>query len=124
AAHGGSAASSALKGLIQQFTTITGASESVGKHMLEACNNNLEMAVTMFLDGGGIAEEPSTSSASVSTVRPHTEEEVRAPIPQKQEILVEPEPLFGVRQEQELRNGGAIDKKLTTLADLFRPPID
>lgn len=29
-----------------------------------------------------------------------------------------------VRQEQELRNGGAIDKKLTTLADLFRPPID
>ncbi|XP_026976374.1 UBX domain-containing protein 7 [Sagmatias obliquidens] len=146
AAHGGSAASSALKGLIQQFTAITGASESVGKHMLEACNNNLEMAVTMFLDGGGIAEEPSTSSASVSTVRPHTEEEVRAPIPQKQEILVEPEPLFGapkrrrparsifdgfrdfqtetIRQEQELRNGGAIDKKLTTLADLFRPPID
>ncbi|XP_043348662.1 UBX domain-containing protein 7 isoform X2 [Dermochelys coriacea] len=146
AAHGGSAASSALKGLIQQFTAITGASESVGKHMLEACNNNLEMAVTMFLDGGGIAEEPSTSSAAVSTVRPHTEDEVRAPIPQKQEILVEPEPLFGapkrrrparsifdgfrdfqtetIRQEQELRNGGAIDKKLTTLADLFRPPID
>ncbi|XP_011892081.1 PREDICTED: UBX domain-containing protein 7 isoform X1 [Cercocebus atys] len=166
AAHGGSAASSALKGLIQQFTAITvitrywthcylacghgtsgqSASESVGKHMLEACNNNLEMAVTMFLDGGGIAEEPSTSSASVSAVRPHTEEEVRAPIPQKQEILVEPEPLFGapkrrrparsifdgfrdfqtetIRQEQELRNGGAIDKKLTTLADLFRPPID
>ncbi|ETE63374.1 UBX domain-containing protein 7, partial [Ophiophagus hannah] len=100
------------------------ASESAGKHMLEACNNNLEMAVTMFLDGGGIAEEPSTSSASVSNLRPHTEDEVRAPIPQKQEILVEPEPLFGVRQEQELRNGGAIDKKLTTLADLFRPPID
>lgn len=41
--------------------------------MLEACNNNLEMAVTMFLDGGGIAEEPSTSSAGVSAVRPHTE---------------------------------------------------
>ncbi|KAM9128023.1 UBX domain-containing protein 7 isoform 1-T1 [Pangshura tecta] len=147
AAHGGSAASSALKGLIQQFTAITGASESVGKHMLEACNNNLEMAVTMFLDSGGIAEEPSTSSAAVSTVRPDTDrDEVRAPIPQKQEILVEPEPLFGapkrrrparsifdgfrdfqtetIRQEQELRNGGAIDKKLTTLADLFRPPID
>ncbi|XP_053163430.1 UBX domain-containing protein 7 isoform X2 [Hemicordylus capensis] len=125
AAPGGSAAAaSALKELIQQFTAITGASESVGKHMLEACNNNLEMAVTMFLDGGGIAEEPSTSSASVSNLRPHAEDEVRAPIPQKQEILVEPEPLFGVRQEQELRNGGAIDKKLTTLADLFRPPID
>ncbi|XP_066476369.1 UBX domain-containing protein 7 isoform X1 [Tiliqua scincoides] len=146
AASGGSAGSSVVKGLIQQFTAITGASESVGKHMLEACSNNLEMAVTMFLDGGGIAEEPSTSSASISNLRPLSEDEVRAPIPQKQEILVEPEPLFGapkrrrparsifdgfrdfqtetIRQEQELRNGGAIDKKLTTLADLFRPPID
>lgn len=47
--------------------TILGATESVGKHMLEACNNNLEMAVTMFLDGGGIAEEPSTSSSSAAS---------------------------------------------------------
>ncbi|XP_066565115.1 UBX domain-containing protein 7 isoform X2 [Amia ocellicauda] len=125
------------------------ATESVGKHMLEACNNNLEMAVTMFLDGGGIAEEPSTSSSSAgasSSRVPLVEDDVRAPIPQKQEILVEPEPLFGVpkrrrparsifdgfrdfqtetiRQEQELRNGSAVDKKLSTLADLFRPPID
>ncbi|XP_072525396.1 UBX domain-containing protein 7 [Salminus brasiliensis] len=145
----GDAAAPGLKGLIQQFTAITGATESVGIHMLEACNNNLEMAVTMFLDGGGIPEEPSTSSSSAGAScsrLPHTEDEVRAPIPQKQEILVEPEPLFGVpkrrrparsifdgfrdfqtetiRQEQELRNGGAMDKKLSTLADLFRPPIE
>ncbi|OCT81114.1 UBX domain-containing protein 7 isoform X1 [Xenopus laevis] len=133
--------------LLREFTAITGASESVGKHMLEACNHNLEMAVTMFLDGGGIADEPSTSSASSSTARPAPDlsDDVRAPIPQKQEILVEPE-IFGapkrrrparsifdgfrdfqtetIRQEQELINGGAVDKKLTTLADLFRPPID
>lgn len=31
---------------------------------------------------------------------------------------------FLVRQEQELRNGGTVDKKLSTLADLFRPPIE
>lgn len=31
---------------------------------------------------------------------------------------------FPVRQEQELRNGGTVDKKLSTLADLFRPPIE
>ncbi|XP_044147458.1 UBX domain-containing protein 7 isoform X1 [Bufo gargarizans] len=131
--------------LLREFVSITGASESVGKHMLEACGQNLEMAVTMFLDGGGIAEEPSTSSAGASTARPAAEDDVRAPIPQKQEILVEPE-IFGapkrrrparsifdgfrdfqtetIRQEQELRNGAAVDKKLTTLADLFRPPID
>uniref|UniRef100_A0A3B4FW39 UBX domain-containing protein 7 n=1 Tax=Pundamilia nyererei TaxID=303518 RepID=A0A3B4FW39_9CICH len=136
-----------VNGLIQQFTAITGATESVGKHMLEACNNNLEMAVTMFLDGGGIAEEPSTSTSSAaSSSRAPSTDEVRAPIPQKQDILVEPEPLFGVpkrrrparsifdgfrdfqtetiRQEQELRNGGTVDKKLSTLADLFRPPIE
>ncbi|KAL2097955.1 hypothetical protein ACEWY4_007162 [Coilia grayii] len=145
----GDASGPGLNGLIQQFTAITGATESVGKHMLEACNNNLEMAVTMFLDGGAIAEEPSTSSSSAgaSSHRSHpTEETVRAPIPQKQDILVEPEPLFGVpkrrrparsifdgfrdfqtetiRQEQELRNGSPMDKKLSTLADLFRPPIE
>ncbi|KAG8445517.1 hypothetical protein GDO86_010327 [Hymenochirus boettgeri] len=134
-----------FKQLLREFTSITGASESVGKHMLEACNHNLEMAVTMYLDGGGIAEEPSTSSAGASTARSTADDDVRAPIPQKQEILVEPE-MFGapkrrrparsifdgfrdfqtetIRQEQELRNGGAVDKKLTTLADLFRPPID
>ncbi|XP_028833491.1 UBX domain-containing protein 7 [Denticeps clupeoides] len=145
----GDASAPGLNGLIQQFTAITGATESVGKHMLEACNNNLEMAVTMFLDGGGIAEEPSTSSSSAgasSSRGPPTEDDVRAPIPQKQDILVEPEPLFGVpkrrrparsifdgfrdfqtetiRQEQELRNGSPMDKKLSTLADLFRPPIE
>ncbi|KAF7653021.1 hypothetical protein LDENG_00088220 [Lucifuga dentata] len=143
----GDASAPGVNGLIQQFTAITGATESVGKHMLEACNNNLEMAVTMFLDGGGIAEEPSTSSSSAaSSSRAPPIDDVRAPIPQKQEILVEPEPLFGVpkrrrparsifdgfrdfqtetiRQEQELRNGGTVDKKLSTLADLFRPPIE
>ncbi|KAM9315809.1 UBX domain-containing protein 7 [Gastrophryne carolinensis] len=133
--------------LLKEFISITGASESVAKHMLEACGHNLEMAVTMFLDGGGggTVEEPSTSTAGASSVRPAAEDDVRAPIPQKQEILVEPE-MFGVpkkrrparsifdgfrdfqtetiRQEQELRNGGVVDKKLTTLADLFRPPID
>ncbi|XP_076150502.1 UBX domain-containing protein 7 isoform X1 [Alosa pseudoharengus] len=146
----GDASAPGLNGLIQQFTAITGATESVGKHMLEACNNNLEMAVTMFLDGGGIAEEPSTSSSSAGASSHPThpaEDDVRAPIPQKQDILVEPEPLFGVpkrrrparsifdgfrdfqtettvRQEQELRNGSPMDKKLSTLADLFRPPIE
>ncbi|XP_013995092.2 LOW QUALITY PROTEIN: UBX domain-containing protein 7 [Salmo salar] len=145
----GDASTPGVNGLIQQFTSITGATESVGKHMLEACNNNLEMAVTMFLDGGGIAEEPSTSSSSAgasSSKAPPADDEVRAPIPQKQDILVEPEPMFGapkrrrparsifdgfrdfqtetIRQEQELRNGSAADKKLSTLADLFRPPVE
>ncbi|KAM7400640.1 hypothetical protein PAMA_005029 [Pampus argenteus] len=101
-----------VNGLIQQFTAITG-------HFVSSNNT---VYVALYLS------------------------EVRAPIPQKQDILVEPEPLFGVpkrrrparsifdgfrdfqtetiRQEQELRNGGTVDKKLSTLADLFRPPIE
>lgn len=49
------------------FLFFAGATESVGKHMLEACNNNLEMAVTMFLDGDGVTQEPSTSSSSAAS---------------------------------------------------------
>ncbi|XP_045243197.1 UBX domain-containing protein 7 isoform X4 [Macaca fascicularis] len=74
AAHGGSAASSALKGLIQQFTAITA---------------------------------------------PKRRRPARSIFDGFRDFQTET-----IRQEQELRNGGAIDKKLTTLADLFRPPID
>lgn len=37
--------------MIQQFINITGAEETVAKNMLEAFNNNLEMAINMFLEG-------------------------------------------------------------------------
>lgn len=39
-------------------------------------------------------------------------------------VMTENVLLLLVRQEQELRNGGTVDKKLSTLADLFRPPIE
>lgn len=44
--------------------------------MFEVCNNNLEMVVIMFLDGGGIVEEFSISLVSVFIVRLYIEEEV------------------------------------------------
>ena len=45
--------------------------------MIEACNGNLEMAVNMHMEG----------MAGTSGVEP-VEDYVRAPIPQKQEVLV------------------------------------
>uniref|UniRef100_A0A3B3SKN2 UBX domain-containing protein 7 n=1 Tax=Paramormyrops kingsleyae TaxID=1676925 RepID=A0A3B3SKN2_9TELE len=111
-----------LNGLIQQFTAITGATESVGKHMLEACDNNLEMAVTMFLDGGGMVEEPSTSmvfAIKVLTVFTGRRRPARSIFDGFRDFQTET-----IRQEQELRNGSTVDKKLSTLADLFRPPIE
>ncbi|XP_061405422.1 LOW QUALITY PROTEIN: UBX domain-containing protein 7-like [Lethenteron reissneri] len=180
-----------LGAMVGDFCAITGASQDVALHMLEACGNELHTAVTMFLDGGAgsvptaaaspldAAHGPPGSSRSHSRSHTHgrvhaprarhalstataatigaaagtsqqAEDldggEVRAPIPQKQEVLVDPEPIFGapkrsrlsqsvfdgfrdfqteaIRQEQELLNGGAVDRRLKTLADLFRPPID
>ncbi|CAM9719926.1 unnamed protein product [Lampetra fluviatilis] len=141
-----------LGAMVGDFCAITGASQDVALHMLEACGNELHTAVTMFLDGGA-GSVPTAAASPLDAAhgppgssRSHSRGEVRAPIPQKQEVLVDPEPIFGapkrsrlsqsvfdgfrdfqteaIRQEQELLNGGAVDRRLKTLADLFRPPID
>ena len=59
-------------------SSISGSSEEVGQRLLEACNNNLEMAIGMHMDGvtgenNQQAAAPGTSSgasASASTVGP------------------------------------------------------
>ena len=43
--------------MIQQFTNITGTDKTVAKNMLEAFNNNLEMAINMFLEGHSSEQE-------------------------------------------------------------------
>ena len=40
----------------------SGADESVGRQLLEACGGNLELAVDMHMDGAA-ASQPSTSGA-------------------------------------------------------------
>ena len=117
----------------------------VAKNLLEACGGNLEMAVDMHMEdnGGGGA------SAGVGG-----EDEVRAPIPQRQEVMVEPgfegyvmnnrvnkshaqrrvRSVFdGFRDfqaeartmEDRLDAGLPVSKsKKRTLEDLFKPPLD
>lgn len=81
------------RALIDEFCSITGANKSLAGSLLEACGNNLEMAVNMHMEGVHGATESSSAStgASASGAVPviDGEDEVRAPIPQKQEILVE-----------------------------------
>ncbi|XP_074657992.1 UBX domain-containing protein 7-like isoform X3 [Tubulanus polymorphus] len=153
--------------LVQQFCAITGATETVAIGLLEACNSNLELAIGMHMDndGGNIAggaEVGSDSSplpASASNTASATSSSsnslagdsdfVRAPIPQKREVLVEAPQSYGVkrrrparsvfdgfrdfqaeaRQQQEAAStskatGPPQQKKRKTLEDLFRPPID
>ena len=63
---------------IEQFIAITGADRNVAVGMLEACNENIELAVEMHLDSGmgssiaaGISSF-SENSITTSTNRPNT----------------------------------------------------
>lgn len=76
----------ATKALVDEFCTITGADVSLAQNLLEACGNNLEMAINMHMEGAvgsGGTQTGGPASAGVGEVA------VRAPIPQKQEVLVE-----------------------------------
>lgn len=135
---------------MDHFCSITGVTADVGEQMIEACNGDLQLAVEMHMDGGGNPPETRLSSkqpmATTTNSAVKDGEEVRAPIPQKREILVEDAPVFGFRgrrparsvfdgfrdfqaearqQEQLLLQGTAsVTSKHQTLEDLFRPPID
>lgn len=96
---------------VEQFCSITGADENVAGQMLEACNGNIQLAIEMHMDGGEVCHsgpQPSGSSAgargsgaratsSKMAADPGEEEDVRAPIPQRNETLVEEMPAgFGL----------------------------
>ncbi|XP_033096455.1 UBX domain-containing protein 7-like [Anneissia japonica] len=138
-----------MKALVEQFRSVTGASVDVGRKLLEICNGNLEMAISMQLDG--VVDTPGSSSVSQSSAVESPEDNVRAPIPQKREVLVQDIPVFGprprrrgapgsvfdrfrdfraeTRQQEEMirglsNNKGGESAKKRTLEDLFRPPLD
>ena len=107
---------------VEEFVAITGSSKQTAESLLAACNDNLEMAINMHMEGVQIEDNNSSSSASNGT-QPGTSsssaaaahiddpdddgenfknfkklqnslfsvsDEVRAPIPQKQEVLIQP----------------------------------
>ncbi|XP_064615060.1 UBX domain-containing protein 7-like isoform X2 [Liolophura sinensis] len=118
--------------------------------MLEACNNNLELAIDMHMEGGagnsGLARSEAAATAGPSSASSsYITSEVRAPIPQKEETLVEETPVYGfrgrrrtarsvfdgfrdfeteTRQQEAMRSVTRSNSKRKTLEDLFRPPID
>ncbi|XP_041350204.1 UBX domain-containing protein 7-like isoform X2 [Gigantopelta aegis] len=147
--------------VLQHFCAVTGAEAIVGERFLEACNGNLELAIGMHMDSNDVSlmnplTHPSTSSALDAPVpgtsvasddaaaTASTEDDIRAPIPQKRECLIEDVPSFGFRRrrgparsvfdgfrdfqaearQQELFVKTGVPSKKKTLEDLFRPPID
>ncbi|KAL9965725.1 hypothetical protein ACROYT_G029567 [Oculina patagonica] len=140
--------------LVSQFVNVTGASKDIAKSLLEACNGNLEMAIEMHLDScegpeSGAASSNSNSiagsiAAGSASNSNQNDDDVRAPIPQTQGILVEgpyqayptrKRPAKSVfdafrdfqaeaRQQEGGSNASLPTGKKKTLHDLFRPPID
>ena len=99
--------------LIDEFVAITSADRDIAKSLLDVCNHNLEMAINMHMEGVqtedvGRDSQPGTSSSAAAWVPDEDEgtfimnisclfmiwihflDGVRAPIPQKQEVLVQP----------------------------------
>jgi len=85
---------------IDQFCLITGSHGELAKNLLEACGNSLEMAVNMHMENGesdptsgpGAVHAPAAGTSGSFRPGPSTDpdDNVRAPIPQKQETLIEP----------------------------------
>ncbi|GAB1608688.1 UBX domain-containing protein 7-like isoform X2 [Argonauta hians] len=137
-----------MSATVDHFCSITGVTADVGERMIEACNGDLQMAVEMHMDGNTGLMLPNSdkgSTSSKSGISNNNTDEVRAPIPQKRELLVEDSPVFGFRgrrpaksvfdgfrdfqaearqQEEMLHRSSTATSKHQTLEDLFRPPID
>ncbi|XP_014772020.1 UBX domain-containing protein 7 isoform X1 [Octopus bimaculoides] len=81
---------------VDHFCSITGVTADVGERMIEACNGDLQMAVEMHMDGNTSIMLPNSEKGSTSTKSSisNNTDDVRAPIPQKREILVEDAPVF------------------------------
>jgi len=140
---------------IEQLVSIIGVEREIATNLLEACGGNLEMAVDMHMeDGGGGGGGVGGALAPVEAGASAGDDEVRAPIPQKQEVMVGPgfegymmnnrvnktlqqrrvRSVFdGFRDfqaetrsmEDRLEQGLPVSvSKRKTLEELFKPPLD
>ncbi|KAJ8030650.1 UBX domain-containing protein 7-like [Holothuria leucospilota] len=103
--------------LAEQFSVVTGAPKEVGLKLLEVTNGNLEMAITMQIDGigpvvpdgdnqdGGPGGRPKgPGDPGVVDLSGDQEEEVRPPIPRRWDIL-NPQPYMAVPPRRRPRGG-------------------
>lgn len=118
-----------MEKLAEQFSVVTGASKEIGLKLLEVTNGNLEMAVTMQIDGlgppdhvsDGAGDSRNLNSAGSQTsqrdevidVAGDTEDNIRPPIPRRWDIL-NPQPYMAVPPRRRPRGGK------TSVFDPFR----
>lgn len=75
--------------LVQSVCEVTGTNEAEAKHLLAACNNDVEAAVALFFEGGGAATATEDAEANLPLI--DDEDGVRAPIAPIREQLIGPE---------------------------------
>uniref|UniRef100_A0A1I8PJ68 UAS domain-containing protein n=1 Tax=Stomoxys calcitrans TaxID=35570 RepID=A0A1I8PJ68_STOCA len=79
--------------LVQSVCEVTGTNEAEAKHLLAACNNDVEAAVALFFEGGGGASlgEGADDAEANLPLLDEDEDGVRAPIAPIREQLIGPE---------------------------------
>ncbi|KAI2797433.1 UBX domain-containing protein 7 [Blomia tropicalis] len=122
--------------LLEQFVALTGSDRKLGRHLLEASNWNLELALNMHMDNGmqsavksklPVLTEPVPKSESL--------EQIRAPIAPKREVLVSDysgaiNRMVSWNEQQTLEGQRSTVSKMTRWSigsafdNLFRPPFE
>lgn len=74
--------------LVQSVCEVTGTNEAEAKHLLSACNNEVEAAVALFFEGGGASQLADDAEAPAALI---DDDGVRAPIAPIREQLIGPE---------------------------------
>lgn len=75
--------------LVQSVCEVTGTNEAEASHLLGACNNDVEAAVALFFEGGGVATATEDAEANLPII--DDDDGVRAPIAPIREQLIGPE---------------------------------
>ncbi|XP_053957354.1 UBX domain-containing protein 7 [Anastrepha ludens] len=79
--------STATEELVERVIEVTGASTDEAKHLLGACNNDVESAVALYFEqGSGVADAVTAALPAADD-----EDNVRAPIAPRREQLIGPE---------------------------------
>jgi len=100
--------------MVDQLVAVTGVERSLATGLLEACGGNLEMAINMQMeDQGGGAPGPSAGQGA------EEEDAVRAPIPQRQEQLVQPG-FEGYVMSNRVGKAGGGGRRVRSVFDGFR----
>eukprot|EP00735_Rhodelphis_limneticus_P003270 TRINITY_DN14724_c0_g1::TRINITY_DN14724_c0_g1_i1::g.21545::m.21545 TRINITY_DN14724_c0_g1::TRINITY_DN14724_c0_g1_i1::g.21545 ORF type:complete len:512 (+),score=66.59,sp/Q5REY7/UBXN7_PONAB/33.23/6e-45,UBX/PF00789.15/8.6e-15,UBA_4/PF14555.1/3.5e-14,Thioredoxin_7/PF13899.1/1.3e-09,UIM/PF02809.15/0.012,UIM/PF02809.15/1.9e+03,CUE/PF02845.11/0.064,CUE/PF02845.11/5.1e+03,DRY_EERY/PF09750.4/1.4 TRINITY_DN14724_c0_g1_i1:49-1536(+) len=125
--------------LIANFCAITAADESIAVHYLEACNFDVEAAISQYFNMNE-GHAPAISSPTIPrddpiSIPPDIEDDIRPPMESFEDTLVESYPRFMPPQysmdafrnfqRETLQREGQLDPGFSGgLAELFKPPLD